>query len=67
MGPWFLDSKAVKDKQFSSSFQLREDGNSVEIEEPGIYFIYAQVSTNRILLKLHLFTFIQAIKTRKEK
>ncbi|KAJ1527806.1 hypothetical protein ONE63_007755 [Megalurothrips usitatus] len=43
VGPWFVDTKAVKDSRLSSSFQLREDGESVEVESSGLYFIYAQV------------------------
>ncbi|KAE8744088.1 hypothetical protein FOCC_FOCC009295 [Frankliniella occidentalis] len=43
VGPWFVDSKAVADSKLSSSFQLREDGQSIEIKSSGLYFIYAQV------------------------
>ncbi|XP_034248319.1 uncharacterized protein LOC117649543 isoform X3 [Thrips palmi] len=43
VGPWFVDSKAIKESKVSSSFQLREDNESVEIETAGLYFIYAQV------------------------
>ncbi|KAK3907908.1 Protein eiger, partial [Frankliniella fusca] len=43
VGPWFVDSKAVVDSKLTSSFQLREDGQSIEIKSSGLYFIYAQV------------------------
>lgn len=43
VGPWFVDSKAIKESKISSSFRLREDNESVEIETAGLYFIYAQV------------------------
>lgn len=42
VGPWFLDNSASKQYKFPK-FHLTEGQYSIEVTEPALYFIYAQV------------------------